>query len=117
VERQGVSFKKSTGGFIMAFCSNCGKKLDEGVKFCTSCGARVEENILDQQININMVPPQQQTAYNAASVSSGQKKSAWDYFCDAVEKKICRVPRPYTTRRVLVLLSFLFHFLFTLHNN
>lgn len=24
------------------FCSNCGNKLDEGVKFCTNCGTKVE---------------------------------------------------------------------------
>lgn len=26
----------------MAFCSNCGAKLKEGVKFCSECGSRVE---------------------------------------------------------------------------
>jgi len=25
----------------MAFCSNCGEKIDDGVKFCTSCGKAV----------------------------------------------------------------------------
>src|SRR3989338_2592556 len=27
----------------MAFCSNCSKKLKEGVKFCTSCGKKQSE--------------------------------------------------------------------------
>ena len=27
----------------MSFCSNCGKKLHEGVKFCSECGAKVTE--------------------------------------------------------------------------
>lgn len=26
----------------MAFCVNCGSKLDEGSKFCSSCGSSVE---------------------------------------------------------------------------
>ena len=26
----------------MAFCSNCGSKLEEGQRFCTNCGAQVE---------------------------------------------------------------------------
>ncbi len=26
----------------MAFCSNCGSRLEEGQKFCTNCGAQVE---------------------------------------------------------------------------
>ncbi len=27
----------------MAFCTNCGTKLDDGAKFCTNCGAKVGE--------------------------------------------------------------------------
>lgn len=28
----------------MAFCTNCGAKLDEGAAFCTSCGTSVNSN-------------------------------------------------------------------------
>ena len=27
----------------MAFCTQCGAKLEEGAKFCTSCGARLAQ--------------------------------------------------------------------------
>ena len=26
------------------FCSNCGNKIDDGVKFCANCGKRIEKN-------------------------------------------------------------------------
>ena len=28
----------------MAFCQNCGAKLEEGVRFCPNCGSAVEGN-------------------------------------------------------------------------
>ena len=34
----------------MAFCSKCGKPLNEDAKFCASCGAPVDENKMEQTI-------------------------------------------------------------------
>jgi hypothetical protein len=31
---------------IMAFCSNCGNKLSEGVNFCTNCGTKIKDSAL-----------------------------------------------------------------------
>jgi uncharacterized membrane protein YvbJ len=33
----------------MAFCTQCGNKLDEGIKFCTNCGKKID-NVSSQQI-------------------------------------------------------------------
>ncbi|MGQ8335784.1 zinc-ribbon domain-containing protein [Sunxiuqinia sp. A32] len=32
----------------MAFCTNCGNKVDDGVRFCNSCGAEISGNIKPQ---------------------------------------------------------------------
>jgi uncharacterized membrane protein YhaH (DUF805 family) len=76
----------------MAFCSNCGAKIEEGVKFCTNCGAQVEvsapvqplhQQAPQQHINVvNAIPqtPYQQPPYPA------EKKNGWQYFCDAMKK-------------------------------
>ena len=40
----------------MAFCSNCGAKLDDNAEFCSSCGTRVQkeaENVNPQQTYSN----------------------------------------------------------------
>lgn len=40
----------------MAFCSNCGAKLDDNAEFCSSCGTRVQkkaENVNPQQAYSN----------------------------------------------------------------
>ena len=31
----------------MAFCTNCGSKLDDGVAFCPSCGTKVEAPVAE----------------------------------------------------------------------
>lgn len=46
----------------MAFCKNCGEKLDNGERFCTSCGTKVDDgDSLVVEVNENIVeqqPPQ-----------------------------------------------------------
>jgi hypothetical protein len=42
----------------MAFCTNCGSKLDDGVAFCPSCGTKVEE-INAQEIPAQEIPAQE----------------------------------------------------------
>lgn len=32
----------------MAFCTNCGKQLDEGAKFCSTCGAAVPQTTWEE---------------------------------------------------------------------
>jgi hypothetical protein len=48
----------------MAFCSNCGNKIDEGVNFCANCGTKVE----------NLTSPSGQSVPNLqSSVTKGVK--------------------------------------------
>jgi uncharacterized membrane protein YhaH (DUF805 family) len=95
---------------IMAFCVNCGSKLDEDAKFCARCGTRqdagaavpaapaqssgagiagvmpppaVESQPAFQQPVY--VPPQVVQQPYASPVSSGP--SAWQYFVRAFEKQ------------------------------
>ena len=37
----------------MAFCQNCGVKLEEGVKFCPNCGSAVEGNTAGKNIGFS----------------------------------------------------------------
>lgn len=32
----------------MAFCGNCGAKVDDGVKFCPSCGTAIDAADIEQ---------------------------------------------------------------------
>lgn len=50
----------------MAFCSNCGQKLEEGVKFCSGCGTPVEP--IEQPTPPN--PPQPQAQPQAQTYTS-----------------------------------------------
>jgi len=34
----------------MAYCSNCGHKLEEGDKFCPKCGHRVEDESREVEV-------------------------------------------------------------------
>jgi len=42
------------------FCSNCGNRLDEGIKFCANCGKKIDDKIV-QQNNIDTDIPMKQT--------------------------------------------------------
>jgi hypothetical protein len=47
----------------MAFCSNCGGKLDEGVRFCTGCGTAAGGSVLAaRQPEMPPVPPNNTSA-------------------------------------------------------
>ena len=47
---------KDKEDFIMAFCSNCGHELLDGVKFCSHCGASTQNsNSLDDQFGSNEI--------------------------------------------------------------
>jgi uncharacterized membrane protein YhaH (DUF805 family) len=80
----------------MAFCSNCGSRLDEGARFCTDCGTKVEEPA-DAGVQPGQPfygsPPggyvspgayQQPGVTQAAGM--GKPKNAWQYFCGAMKK-------------------------------
>ena len=38
----------------MAFCTNCGKEVPEGIKFCSNCGAPVGDAIVDEGADQSM---------------------------------------------------------------
>ncbi len=49
-----INYGINYGGVKMAFCSNCGNQLQNGVSFCSNCGARVgetEKNSFDYNID------------------------------------------------------------------
>ena len=41
----------------MAFCRNCGTRVDEGVKFCPACGTQMEAASPEQQAQTQQAPP------------------------------------------------------------
>ncbi len=41
----------------MAFCRNCGTRVDEGVKFCPACGTQMEAASPEQQAQTRQAPP------------------------------------------------------------
>ncbi len=53
----------------MAFCSNCGAQLSDGVKFCSSCGSEVDSNV---QQPAPAQPLYQQPVYPQPPVSPEQ---------------------------------------------
>ena len=53
----------------MAFCGNCGTKVDEGVKFCPSCGNPMEAPASEQQTQAQQ-PPVQEPAANQNDFSA-----------------------------------------------
>ena len=46
----------------MAFCSECGKELDQGEVFCPNCGKRVEQPYASQQNNQYSQPQNMNTS-------------------------------------------------------
>jgi uncharacterized membrane protein YhaH (DUF805 family) len=74
----------------MAFCSNCGKKLDDGTRFCSKCGTKVEGSAVSAPVQpvyqqapgqqFNAPPPYQQAVALAA------EKKPWQYFCGVFKK-------------------------------
>ena len=59
----------------MAFCSYCGKKLNEGAKFCSGCGRPVQEQTSDAAVEnnvINQAVPQEQKFENGTQQTTQQ---------------------------------------------
>lgn len=55
--RQGVKFCPECGKKVVvnSFCTNCGKPLSEGDKVCSSCGAEVEVDYVSNQILFTLI--------------------------------------------------------------
>jgi uncharacterized membrane protein YhaH (DUF805 family) len=96
----------------MAFCSNCGTKLEDGAKFCLNCGTRLAEDTAQpqqvyqqpaqpqqvyqqstqqQQVYQQPVQPQQQINVNmppqgAYQQAPGVNKNPWSYFTGVFKK-------------------------------
>ena len=41
----------------MAFCSDCGYVLLDGVKFCSNCGVKVKESIANPTVEVKQLLP------------------------------------------------------------
>ena len=56
----------------MAFCTNCGAKLEDGAKFCTNCGAKKgqpDENgyvPTEEPVKGEYIPPAENTYFSSA---------------------------------------------------
>ena len=56
----------------MAFCTNCGAKLEDGAKFCTNCGTKTgqpEENGYvpkEEPVKGEYIPPAENTSFSSA---------------------------------------------------
>ncbi len=53
----------------MAYCSNCGSKLEENAKFCLACGAPVEQTNTDTNTNTLHTAPVENTTPAPAKAS------------------------------------------------
>ncbi len=65
----------------MAFCGNCGTKVDEGVKFCPGCGAAVGAPAQSEATEQQAPPAQenaQQTYQQQAPAGAGAQPEATD---------------------------------------
>lgn len=59
------------------FCTNCGKKLEDGEKFCDQCGERVEENIASSnEFGIPVFDPNAEQTKEIQE-EQNQSKEAW----------------------------------------
>lgn len=71
----------------MAFCGNCGTKVEDGKKFCPECGTVMEAKAPQQaqqnpqpQMQSQQIPQQQQQAqYQQAQPAAGNTKGGADY--------------------------------------
>jgi uncharacterized membrane protein YhaH (DUF805 family) len=67
----------------MNYCSNCGIKIEDGIKFCSGCGSQVGVTAT----SINQGSPQMTTAFqNQSSVAPVDDKSLWEYFTGCFKK-------------------------------
>ncbi|MDR0526905.1 MAG: DUF805 domain-containing protein [Spirochaetaceae bacterium] len=71
----------------MAFCTNCGTKLDEKARFCLQCGTKVEDAPDTSQAAPATQSMHQTFAPMAASDRQTEaKKNGWTYFTGALKK-------------------------------
>ena len=63
--------KESRGGMTMAYCSNCGAMLTEGMRFCPNCGAQI------------------QTPVYAAPAANSVNRTRTDYSIILIDKGTC----------------------------
>ncbi|MCR5610456.1 MAG: zinc ribbon domain-containing protein [Clostridiales bacterium] len=54
----------------MAFCANCGNRVEDGVKFCSFCGAKIDSSYIQ-----NSTP---ETAFQQINEHSYQRKTVYD---------------------------------------
>ena len=69
----------------MAFCSNCGAKIEEGVKFCSGCGTAIG-GIPNKQID--PIIQQQSSVIQTQSIMADEK---YCFSCGAVIKKAAEI--------------------------
>ena len=62
----------------MAYCRQCGTRLDEGARFCANCGTEANENTNTEQNPY--APPQQNVPDYTVN------KNPWQYFTGALKK-------------------------------
>lgn len=55
----------------MAFCTNCGNRVADGIKFCTSCGALMAGNAQTAQPQPVYAAPPAATVYQEEPISTG----------------------------------------------
>ena len=67
----------------MAYCSNCGGKIEDGVKFCSGCGNAVSGEKIE-----SIVSQQQSTVVQTQSIMADEK---YCFSCGSVTKKAAEV--------------------------
>jgi uncharacterized membrane protein YhaH (DUF805 family) len=89
--------------FSMAFCLNCGTKLEEGAKFCLNCGTKLAEEGAAQVPQLDPQPAPQQVYQQSAQppqvyqqpapqqvvyvpMPAVAQKNLWQYFAISIEK-------------------------------
>jgi predicted amidophosphoribosyltransferase len=63
----------------MAFCSNCGNKLDENVNFCANCGAKNNRGLATEANIVDTAQLKEQQSSNSSSVIKKGVKIACNY--------------------------------------
>ena len=69
----------------MAFCANCGGKLEEGIKFCAGCGKAIN-GVFNE--SITPVAQQQPTVLQPQKITADEK---YCFSCGSIIKKIAEI--------------------------
>ena len=78
----------------MAFCVNCGTKVEEGIKFCPSCGTQVGASgvSINQEKADNFIQPQPAVLPTAPQTQSAvMADEMYCFSCGSVIKKIAEI--------------------------